>query len=96
MTAHMLWSFVCGTIAFVIVLALWVLYNIEGLLIELFSMDIMHLAINILLVYIIFIGLYLGMCYIYISYRYGRYKKRVNKFLLGLKELYRQYVQSDN
>lgn len=95
-TAHMLWSFVCGTIAFVIVLALWVLYNIEGLLIELFSMDIMHLAINILLVYIIFIGLYLGMCYVYISYRYGRYKKRVNKFLLGLKELYRQYVQSDN
>lgn len=94
--AHMLWSFVCGTIAFVIVLALWVLYNIESLLIELFSMDIMHLAINILLVYIIFIGLYLGMCYVYISYRYGRYKKRVNKFLLGLKELYRQYVQSDN
>lgn len=95
-TAHMLWSFVCGTIAFVIVLALWVLYNIEGLLIELFSMDIMHLAINILLVYIIYMGLYLGMCYVYISYRYGRYKKRVNKFLLGLKELYRQYVQSDN
>ena len=55
-TAHMLWSFVCGTIAFVIVLALWVLYNIESLLIELFSMDIMHLAINILLIYIIFIG----------------------------------------
>ena len=24
-TAHMLWSFVCGTIAFVIVLVLWVL-----------------------------------------------------------------------
>ena len=95
-TAHMLWSFVCGTVAFVIVLVLWVLYNIESLLIELFSMDIMHLAINILLVYIIFMGLYLGMCYVYISYRYGRYKKRVNKFLLGLKELYRQYVQSDN
>ena len=95
-TAHMLWSFVCGTIAFVIVLVLWVLYNIESLLIELFSMDIMHLAINVLLVYIIFMGLYLGMCYVYISYRYGRYKKRVNKFLLGLKELYRQYVQSDN
>ena len=94
-TAHMLWSFVCGTIAFVIVLVLWVLYNIESLLIELFSMDIMHLAINVLLVYIIFIGLYLGMCYVYISYKYGRYKKRVNKFLLGLKELYRQYVQSD-
>lgn len=93
---QMLWSFVCGTIAFVIIAALCVLYNIESLLIELFSMDILHLAIKVLLVYIIFMGLYLGICYIYISYRYGRYKKRVNKFLLGLKELYRQYVQTDN
>ena len=95
-TVKMLWSFVYGTIAFGIILALCVLYNIESLLIELFSMDIMHLAINVLLVYIIFIGLYLGLCYVCINYQYGRYKKRVNKFLLGLKELYRQYVQSDN
>ena len=81
---------------FDIILALCVLYNIESLLIEMFSMDILHLVIRVLLVYIVFIGIYLGMCYIYISYWYERYKKRVNKFLLGLKELYRQYVQSDN
>lgn len=95
-TVKMLWSFVCGTIAFVIILALCALYNMENLLIELFTMDLLHMAINILLIYIIFIGLYLGMCYIYISYCYVRYKKRVNKFLLGIKELYRQYVQSEN
>lgn len=94
--AQMLRSFLCGTVAFFIILFLGVFYNIENILVELFSMDIMHLVISILLVYIIFIGLYLGLCYVYINYQYDRYKKRVNKFLLGLKELYRQYIQSDN
>ena len=32
----------------------------------------------------------------YLSYRYSSYKKRVNKYLLRLKELYRHYIQSEN
>jgi hypothetical protein len=94
--AQMLWSFVTGTIAFAIIAGLCALYNIEELMIELFSMDILRFAINILLIYIIFIGAYLGMCYAYISYKYGLYKKHVNKFLKGMKELYRHYVQTEN
>ena len=93
---QMLWSFVCGTIAFVIIAALCALYNIEKLMIELFSMDILAFAIKVLIVYIICMGLYLGVCYSYINYRYGKYKKRVNKFLLNLQELYRYYVQTEN
>ncbi len=93
---HLLWSFMCGTIAFIIVCGLWALYNIEKLMLELFSMDIMNFAIDILVIYIIFIGIYLAICYSYISYRYNKYKKRVNKYLLKLKELYKHYVQNDN
>jgi uncharacterized integral membrane protein len=93
---QMLWSFVCGTIAFVIAFAMYALYNIEELMIELFSMDILAFAIQILIIYIAFMGLYLGACYTYISYQYNKYKKRVNKYLLKLKELYRHYVQTDN
>lgn len=95
-TAQLLWSFVCGTIAFVIVVALYALYHVEELMLELFSMDIMSLAIHVLLIYIVFIGVYLGICYVCISYRYGRYKKKVNRFLRGLKELYRCYIRTDN
>ena len=94
--AHMLWSFLCGTIAFVIIATLSALYNIENLMLELFSMDILVFARNILIVYIVFIGVYLGICYTYLTYCYGRYKKRVNKHLMGMKELYRYYVQNDN
>lgn len=95
-TGQMLWSFVCGTLAFVIIAGLCALYNIENLMINLFSMDILGFARNILIVYIVFIALYLGICYTYLSCRYSSCKKRVNKYLLRLKELYRHYVQSEN
>lgn len=95
-TAHMLWSFLCGTVAFVIICALGALYNIEKLMLELFSMDILKFARNILLFYIVFIGVYLGICYTYLNCRYNIYKKRVNKYLVKLKELYRYYIQNEN
>lgn len=91
---QMIWSFVCGTLAFLIVAGLCALYSIENLMINLFSMDILGFAKNIMIVYIAFIGVYLGLCYTYLSYRYSKYKKRVNKHLLRLKELYRHYVQT--
>lgn len=94
-TGHLLWSFVCGTIAFVIVLALGALYNIEDFMLDIFSMDILRFARNILLSYIAFISIYLCICYTCISYRYGKYKRRVNKYLRDVKELYRHYVQTE-
>ena len=93
---QMLWSFVYGTVAFIIIAGLCALYNIEELMLNLFSMDILYFARNILVVYIVFIAAYLGICYTYLSYRYSKYKKRVNKYLLKLKELYRHYVQTEN
>ncbi len=93
---QMIWSFICGTLAFAIVVGLCALYNIEELMINLFRMDILDFARNILIIYIVFIAAYLGTCYVYLSYRYSKYKKRVNKFLLRLKELYKFYVHTEN
>ena len=92
--ARMLASFLCGTLAFAIVVGLGALYDIENLMINIFSMDILEFARNILIIYIIFIGIYLGICYAYFTYCYGKYKTRVNKYLMRLKELYKHYVQS--
>ncbi len=92
---RMLLSFLCGTLAFAIVVGLSALYDIENLMINLFSMDILGFAKNIMIVYIIFIGIYLGICYTYFTYCYGKYKGRVNKYLMRLKELYRHYVHTE-
>lgn len=93
---QMIWSFVCGTMAFVIIAVLAALYNIETLMLELFSMDITLFARNILVAYIIFIACYICICYGYHSYRYGKFKKRVNAYILRVKELYKHYVQNGN
>lgn len=92
---HMLYSAVCGTLAFLLIGTLAVMYNLETLMQELFQMDVMYFARNILIVYIIFMGVYLSFCYAFISVRYVQYKRRVNKYLMRLKELYRYYVQAD-
>lgn len=94
-TLHMLYSFVCGTLAFLIMAGLGVLYHLEALMQELFQMDIMYFARNILIIYIVFMGVYLSFCYTFLSVRYTRYKRRVNRYLMRLKELYRYYVQAD-
>ena len=92
---QMLWSFVCGTGAFVLMFVLGALYNVETLMMDIFSMDILKFARNIILIYIVFMCVYLGICYTYLNYRYAKYKKRVSRYLTELKELYRHYVQMD-
>lgn len=92
---QMLYSVVCGTLAFLLIGVLGILYNLETLTQELFQMDMMYLARNILIVYIVFMGVYLSFCYGVISFRYAKCKRRVNKHLMRLKELYRYYVQAD-
>ena len=90
------WSFVCGTAAFLIMLAFWALYNIENIMMELFTMDIMLFARNILVSYIIFMAVYMLLCYGYHSYRYGKLKKNVNEYLRRIKALYKHYIQNGN
>ena len=92
----MFWSFVCGTIAFAIIFALGALYNVETFMMDIFTMDIMKLTRNFLLIYSVFIAIYLKACHIYLNRQYGRYKVRVSKYLQELKELYRSYVEVEN
>ena len=94
-TTQMLWSFLCGTVAFVIMFALGALYNVEKLMMDLFTMDILKFVRNILLIYIAFMCVYLCACYTYLNYQYGEYKKRVSNHLKELKELYRHYVEAE-
>lgn len=93
--AQMIISFVCGTAAFLIILILWALYHIENLMLDIFNMDILNFARNILITYIVYISAYLAICYSYLSYKHSRYKKRVHTYLLRLKDLYKYYIHTE-
>lgn len=86
---QIIWSVLCGTIAFVILFALYAFYNVEILMEQLFSTDIIYFARNVLIIYVVFMGIYISLCYAYLSYRYLRYKKRVQGYLMKLRDLYK-------
>jgi len=76
------------TIAFFLIAALAVLVNVEKLLDELVSMDLMKIGKNILIVYIVVIIFDVAMTYIVYSYRFKKYRKGLNEYNGNLKKLY--------
>lgn len=76
------------TIAFFLVAALAVLVNVEKLLDELVSMDLMKIGKNVLTVYIVVIVFHVVMTYFVYSYRFKRYRKGLNEYNGSLKKLY--------
>lgn len=76
------------TIAFFLVVGLAVLVNVEKLLDELVSMDLMKIGKNILIAYIVVILFHIAMTYIVYSYRFKKYRKGLNEYNGRLKKLY--------
>ncbi|MCD8379182.1 MAG: hypothetical protein LUC95_02400 [Lachnospiraceae bacterium] len=89
--AQVLSGIVSGTIAFVIILVLYVFYNIEDLMQAVFTMDLLIFARNILLIYFAFILVYGIICYLYATYQYDKKRKRLKGYLGDMKELYHSY-----
>lgn len=76
------------TIAFFLIVGLAVLVNVEKLLDELVSMDLMKIGKNILIAYIVVIIFQTAMTYIVYSYRFKKYRKGLNEYNGSLKKLY--------
>ena len=70
------------------IVGLAVLVNVEKLLDELVSMDLMKIGKNILIAYIVVIIFQTAMTYIVYSYRFKKYRKGLNEYNGSLKKLY--------
>lgn len=86
---------VVTTIAFFLVIAMGVLVNVEKLLDELVSMDLMKIGKNMLIAYIIVIVFQVVMTYFVYSYRFKKYRKGLNAYNGNLKKLYAINRQED-
>ena len=92
---RMLGSFVAGTIGFLLLFAMWVLYTMDELMEGLNSMDIQGTLISIITVYLIFMVLYLTVTYLVYNGRYTRGRKKVKKYYNNVKKLNRIYERED-
>lgn len=80
-------SVISATIAFVICFALYVLYDFENFMADIYKMDLFVFAKNVLIWYaVVVIGFAVLTCIVY-SYRYSKAKKSLKNYNINLKKL---------
>lgn len=86
-TVQVLTSVVSGTIVFAIGFALYVLYDFENFMQNLYKIDLFAYAKNILIYYAIAIVSYAVLTYITSTYRYMKAKKSLKCYYHNLRKL---------
>lgn len=90
-TLHLLKAVISATIAFFIGLGLYLLYYMDDLLENLYTMDLALFARNIISIYVIFVVVYCCLTYIVFTYRFVKAKKSIRKYYQNLKKLNAMY-----
>lgn len=92
---QLLKSFVIGTIAFFIMLGLWVLYSMETLMKQINNMDLIQSAITLGILYGVFMVIYLLATYIIFNVKYTYGRKKVKEYYAGLKKINAMYLREE-
>ena len=90
-TLEVLKSIVCGALTFVIVFGIYLLYNFETLMQDLYTIDLFEFAKNILRYFGITVGGYALLTYFVSSWRYARAKRSLKCYYHNLKKLGSMY-----
>lgn len=80
-------SVVSATIAFGIGFILYVLYHLETFLQDVYKMDLIAFAKNVLIYYGVTVVTYGVICYLVYSYRYSKARKSLKNYYNHLKKL---------
>lgn len=92
---RLLGSFVTGTIAYGLLLVIWVLYSMEELAGILSSLDIQGALIALGVSYVVFILFYLGATYIVFNMKYTEGRRKVKKYYNSLKQVNQMYDREE-
>lgn len=91
---NILTSVVCSTIAYLLILALLAMYNMDYFIKNAVSIDYASFGIMALCGYVILIGLYIFVTMLVCSVRYDQARKRVRKYFKYLKYLGKYYQEN--
>lgn len=84
-------SVVCGTIAFGVIFGMYVFYDFEVFMLDIYKMDLMEFGKSILMKYLFVIGIYSIISYAIYAYRYAKAKKGMKLYLNNLRRLAAMY-----
>uniref|UniRef100_UPI004055DDB5 hypothetical protein n=1 Tax=Acetatifactor sp. TaxID=1872090 RepID=UPI004055DDB5 len=80
-------SVFCATIAYAIIFALYIFYDFETFMQEIYKMDLLQFAKNVLFYYAVTVVVYGILSYVVYSYRYTKAKKSLKVYYQNLKKL---------
>lgn len=83
------------TIAYIMIVALWILREIEYVVDELVNINLVNIGIMLLVLYLIVFIIYMLVSYVIYSMKYIKMQEMNKKYSDGLKELYLMYKREE-
>lgn len=80
-------SVICGTITFAILFALYIFYDFERFMQDLYKIDLIAFAKDILIKYAVSVVVYSLLTYVICTYRYAKAKNSLRTYYHSLKKL---------
>ena len=86
-------SIISASIAFVVVFGMYIFYNFEAFMTDIYKMDLLEFARQILTLYLWVIGVYAVVSYAVYAIRYSRATKSLKVYYMNLRRLADMYKQ---
>ena len=88
---HVLKSIISATIAFVVVFGMYIYYDFETFMTDIYKMDLLEFARHILSIYLWTVGIYAVISYVVYTIRYLRAVKSLRLYYMNLRKLSDMY-----
>ena len=88
---QMLKSVICATISFVICFAIYLIYNFENFMENIYEMDLVKFAKDVVIIYVIVTVGYALITYLVFSIRYKKARKSLKTYYNNLRKLHGLY-----
>lgn len=89
-------SIISATIAFVVVFAMYIFYDFEIFMTEIYKMDLLEFAKNVLFFYLGTVGAYALISYLVYTVRYNRANRSLRTYYTNLHKLSAMYKNEKN
>lgn len=89
-------SVISASIAYAVLFGLYILYDLEKLMTDIYKMDLFEFAKNVLLQYAVLVVGFAVITYAVYAYRYSKAKRSLKNYYNNLRKLASMYDQNNN
>ncbi|MCR4787275.1 MAG: hypothetical protein K5888_01695 [Lachnospiraceae bacterium] len=80
-------AIVAATLSFAMLLAVYLFYNFENLMADIYKMDLLETGKSLIITYLCAVGGYVVIAYFVYTYRYFKAKRKLKDYYKGLRAL---------